>query len=120
MTIAIQGRSSKTLIILIHALAYLGIALWVGIFVMVLLGQLEANRWIVMALAIAFALLHLAILRLTTKRSRFVVTLGWVLLVADLGLVFFVTWRAAILVLASVVLLVAVIRVMRSAPGTPW
>lgn len=116
---AIQGRSSKTLIILIHALAYLGIALWVGIFVMALLGQFEANKWIVMALAIAFGLLHLAISRLTTTRSRFVVTFGWVLLVGDLGLMFFVTWRAAILVIASIVLLFATIRVLRTVPDTP-
>ncbi len=116
---AIQGRSSRTLIILIHALAFLGIALWVAILIMALLGQFEANKWIVLALAIAFGLLHLAISRLTTTRSRFLVTLGWVLLVGDLGLMFFVTWRAAILVLASVVLLFAMIRVMRSVPNTP-
>ncbi len=116
---ATQTRNSKKLIALIHALAYLGIAFWVAIFIMALIGQFASNRWPVMALAIAFGLLHFAISWLTAKRSLLVITLGWVLLVADAGLVFFVTWRAAILLIASVVLLVAATRVIRSVPGRP-
>ncbi|GDX32862.1 hypothetical protein LBMAG15_17970 [Actinomycetes bacterium] len=116
---AIQGRSSRTLIILIHALAYLGIGLWVVIFTMAALGNFPGNKWLAMVGAVAFGLLHFAISWLTTKRSHLVITLGWVLLVGDLGLMFFVTWRAVILVIASVVLLLATIRVMRSVPDTP-
>ena len=106
-------------IVLIHALAYLGIALWLAIFLMAALGSFTSNKWFIMALAIGLGLLHFAISRLTAKRSRAAIALTWVLLVADLGLMFFVTWSAAILVIASVVLLLATIRVMRSVPDTP-
>lgn len=106
-------------IVLIHALAYLGIALWLAIFLMAALGSFTGNKWLIMALAIGLGLLHFAISRLTAKRSRAAIALTWVLLVADLGLMFFVTWRAAILVIASVVLLFATIRVMRSVADMP-
>lgn len=103
-------------IVAIHALAYLGIALWVVIFLMAALGRFPGNKWLIMALAIGLGLLHLAISRLTAKRSRSAIALIWVLLVADLGLMLFVTWRAAVLVLASVILLLAAFKGLRQGP----
>lgn len=116
-----QDTPAKTprAIVLIHALAYLGIGLWVVIFTMAALGSFTGNKWLIMGLAMGLGLLHFGISRLTAKRSRAAIALTWVLLVADLGLMFFVTWRAAILVIASVVLLLATIRVMRSVADTP-
>ena len=106
-------------IVLIHALAYLGIALWLAIFLMAALGSFTSNKWVIMALAIGLGLLHLAISRLTAKRSRAAIALTWVLLVADLGLTLFVTWRAAVLVLASVILVILEIRTLKPAANTP-
>jgi len=106
-------------IVAIHALAYLGIALWLAIFLMAALGNLPGNKWLIMALAIGLGLLHLAISRLTAKRSRAAIALTWVLLVADLGLMFFVTWRAAILVIASVILVILEIRTLKPTANTP-
>ena len=106
-------------IVLIHALAYLGIALWLAIFLMAALGSFTSNKWVIMALAIGLGLLHFAISRLTAKRSRAAIALIWVLLVADLGLMFFVTWRAAILVIASVILVILEIRTLKPTANTP-
>ncbi len=106
-------------IVLIHALAYLGIALWLAIFLMAALGNLPGNKWLIMALAIGLGVLHFAISRLTAKRSRAAIALTWVLLVADLGLMFFVTWRAAILVIASVILVILEIRTLKPTANTP-
>ena len=106
-------------IVLIHALAYLGIALWLAIFLMAALGSFPGNKWLIMALAIGLGLLHLVISRLTAKRSRAAIALIWVLLVADLGLTLFVTWRAAVLVLASVILVILAIRTLKPTADTP-
>ena len=106
-------------IVLIHALAYLGIALWLAIFLMAALGSFTSNKWVIMALAIGLGLLHFAISRLTAKRSRAAIALTWVLLVADLGLMFFVTWSAAILVIASVILVILEIRTLKPTANTP-
>ena len=116
-----QGTPARAprAIVAIHALAYLGIALWLAIFLMAALGNLPGNKWLIMALAIGLGLLHLAISRLTAKRSRAAIALTWVLLVADLGLMFFVTWRAAILVIASVILVILEIRTLKPAANTP-
>jgi hypothetical protein len=54
------------------------------------------------------------------RPGSYCIALTGMLLVSDLGLMFFVTCRAAILVIASVVLLFATIRFMRSVPDTPW
>jgi hypothetical protein len=60
----------------IHALAYLGIALWLAIFLMAALGSFPGNKWLIMALAIGLGLLHFVISRLTAKRSRHCPYLG--------------------------------------------
>ena len=106
------SRSSRVApaVLVIHVLAAMGIALWSGIIVMTLLGNVEGAPWLILLMAIAFIVLHAAISWATFQRMPIVAALIWMLLVADIALAVFVTPQAGILVLASVVLLIACYR----------
>jgi hypothetical protein len=77
---------------------------------MALLGKFAGPTWLILLMALAFIVLHAAISWTTFQRMAIVAAFIWVLLVADIALTIFVTPQAAILVLASVVLLIACYR----------
>ncbi len=97
-------RSIPVPIVLIHALAGVGILFWLSMIVQAVIGEAD-NWWGVVILGFSLGGAHVAISWFTHRRSRLVFVAMWFVLVSDAALALVVDRRAILLVLFTVVLL---------------
>lgn len=97
-------RFGPTPIVLIHVLAFVGVAFWISMIASALTGG-SADAWRVVVVGLVLGGAHVAISMLTSRHSSRAVVAMWVVFIGDSLLAIFVDWKAVLLVLFTVVLL---------------
>lgn len=104
MTTASTHRFGPTPILLIHVLAFVGVAFWISMIVPALAGG-DADAWQVVLVGLVLGGAHVAISMFTSRHSTRAIAAMWFVFIGDSLLAIFVDGRAVLLVLFTVVLL---------------
>ncbi len=98
------GRFGPAPIVLIHVLAFIGVAFWASMIISAVTGGSD-RAWAVVVVGVILGGAHLAISHFTSRHSSRAFAAMWFVLIADAGLALFVDIQAVLLVLFTVVLL---------------
>jgi len=105
VTSSTPGRFGPAPIVLIHILAFIGVAFWLSMIVTALTGGID-NAGAVIILGLVLGGAHVAISRFTSAHSTRAVWAMWFVLICDAGLALLVNPQAVLLMLFTIVLLV--------------
>lgn len=108
-----HDHKRSTAATVVQVLAWVGVGFWIWMVVKRIIDGWPEGSIVVVLLAIVLGGSHVLISRFTTLRSNVAIWLTWWVLIADLGLTFFVNLKALVLVGASVVILIAGYRARR-------
>lgn len=103
MTSQTPSRFGPVPIVIIHALAGLGIVFWLSQIVSALIDG--THVWVTLGLGLILGGAHVAIWRMTSLHSTHAIWAMWFVFVGDSVLTIFVNWHAIVLVAATVALL---------------
>ncbi len=108
-------KRTPTPIILIHVLAYIGVAFWLSMIVTAVTTASD-TAMVVVVIGVVLGSAHVGISVFTTRHSSVAIKAMLFVFVSDSFLAIFVDYRAAVLVLFTVVL----IALTRTGAGKEW
>lgn len=108
-------KRPPTPIILIHVLAYIGVAFWLSMIVTAVTTASE-NAVGVVVVGVVLGSAHVGISVFTTRHNSTAIKAMWFVFVSDSFLALFVDYRAVVLVLFTVVLVI----LTKTTAGKEW